>query len=347
MERRKYRAAIIGCGRIASAFDDDPMMVKTFGITTHAGAYTNNPNIELIAASDISEEKLKTFGKRWSVKNLYSDYKELFKKEEIDIVSICTWNSIHLDIMEIAAKNNVKAVWCEKPISDSLLNAEKMIDIAENNDILLVINHNRRWDTLYQEIGKFINNGELGDIQQVSCYYTGGLVNTCSHLFDVLRMFFGDVGSVASWLKDNASENDPNMDGYLRFNNGTTATLQSVTPKSYLIFEFDIYGTNGRLRIQDNGFNLSYWKAIESLKYKGFKELSVETPPFKIQSKNMMKNAVSNIVECLEMGKEPACSGIDGLKSLEVISGFIESSRDNNIPVSFPLKNRNITINSN
>jgi predicted dehydrogenase len=342
---RKYRAAIIGCGRVASTFDDDPMMVKTFGITSHAGAYTDNINIELVAASDISKDSLNKFGKRWKVTNLYLDYTEMLKIEEIDIVSICTWNSTHLDIMENAANNNVKAIWCEKPISDSLLNAEKMIDIAEKNEIKLIINHNRRWDNLYQEVSKFIGNGELGNIQQVSCYYTGGLANTCSHLFDVLRMFLGDVETVIGWINDGTSKDDPNMDGYLRFKNGVSATLQSVAPQSYLMFEFDIYGTKGRLRIQDNGFNLSYWKANESLKYKGLNELFIEEPPFKIVSKNMMKNAAKDIVECLKTGKEPACSGEDGLKSLEIICGFIKSANKDRT-ISLPLKNRNITINS-
>ena len=46
MEKKaKYRAAIIGCGRIAGEFDDDPCMVKNYGISTHAGAYKDNPDI--------------------------------------------------------------------------------------------------------------------------------------------------------------------------------------------------------------------------------------------------------------------------------------------------------------
>ena len=341
-----YKAAIIGCGRIASDFDDDPMMVKTFGIASHAGGYADNPNVELVAASDISEEKLNKFGRRWNVKNLYSDYKEMLEKEEIDILSICTWNSTHLNILEIAAKNNVKAVWCEKPISNSLDSAKGMIEIAEQNNIILAINHSRRWDTLYRDITRFINQGELGDIQQVSCYYTGGLANTCSHLFDVLRMFLGDVEGVSSWINDDATKDDPNMDGYLRFKNGAAATLQSVTLQSFLIFEFDIYGTNGRLRIQDNGFNLSYWRAKESPKYKRFNELYEESAPFEIYPKTMIKGAVQDIVECLQTGRKPACTGDDGYKSLEMICAFQFSVNEGNKYISLPLKNKNLIIKS-
>ena len=70
-----------------------------------------------------------------------------------------------------------------------------------------------------------------------------------------------------------------------------------------------------------------------------------ESPPIEIHSKNMIQDAVKDIVECLETGKEPNCIGMDGLKSLEIICAFLESAANNNILVSLPINN-NITINS-
>lgn len=323
------------------------MMVKMLGIASHAGGYTDNPNIELIAASDISKVKLKQFGKRWNVTSLYINYKEMLEKEEIDILSICTWNSTHLDIMEVAVKNNIKAIWCEKPISNSLSSAKKMIKIANNNNVKLAINHSRRWDRLYNDITKFINNGGLGDIQQVSCYYTGGLANTCSHLFDVLRMFLGDAESVSAWINDDPTKDDPNMDVRMRFKNGTNVTVQSVALQSFLVFEIDIYGTNGRLRIQDNGFKLSYWKANRSSKYKGLNELFEEVSPIEIHPKTMITNAIQDIVECLQTGREPACTGEDGYKALELICASKLSVNKNNNYISLPLIDNNLNIKSN
>jgi predicted dehydrogenase len=344
--KKRYKAAIIGCGRIASDFDDDPKMVETFGIASHAGGYTDNDNIDLIAASDISKEKLDKFGKRWDVPRLYSDYTEMLGNEEVDILSICTWNSTHLEILEVASKSNVRAIWCEKPISDSLTNAKRMIEIADAHKIKLAVNHSRRWDKLYINIADIIHSGELGEIQQVSCYYTGGLANTCSHLFDVLRMFLGDAEGVAGWINDSPGKDDPNMDGYIKFKNGATAILQSVVVKSFLIFEFDIYGTEGRLRIEDNGFGLSYWKVKESEKYSGYNELAAESAPLEIPPKTMVKSAVQDIVESIQTSKEPACTGLDGYKALEMICAFQLSSSENNRYVSIPLENKNLMIKS-
>ena len=344
--KKRFKAAIIGCGRIASDFDDDPKMVETFGIASHAGGYTDNENIELVAASDISKEKLDKFGKRWGVAGLYSDYTEMIAKEDIDILSICTWNSTHLEILNVASKSNVSAIWCEKPISDSLSNAKRMIKLSEAKNIKLAVNHNRRWDQFYRNIANFIHSGELGEIQQVSCYYTGGLANTCSHLFDVLRMFLGDAEGVTGWINDSKGKDDPNMDGYIKFKNGTAVTLQSVAANSFLIFEFDIYGTKGRLRIENNGFNVSYWKVKESIKYSGYRELVAESAPIKTPPKTMIKNAVQDIVECIQTSNEPACTGFDGYKALEMICAFQLSAREKNRFVSLPFENKNLMIKS-
>lgn len=341
-----YNAAIVGCGRIASDFDDDPLMKKSYGIASHAGGYSDNHNINLIAASDISSEKLNKFGKRWGVSNLHDDYKDLLKREKIDILSICTWNSTHLEILEEAVKNDVKAIFCEKPISNSLKSADKMLEIANNQGVVLLTNHSRRWDKLYQDISDYIKEGKLGDIQQASCYYTAGIANTCSHLFDVMRMLFGDVKNVCSWYKDDSNKDDPNMDGYLKFHNGVAVTLQSLDVKYYTLFEIDIYGTKGRLRIQDNGFQVSYWKAKESNKYLGYNELFEEDIPVRISQKTIMKNAVQNIVDCLSLKDLPACTGEDGVRSLEIICAFHLSARKNNTTVSLPLNKRNLIIKS-
>jgi predicted dehydrogenase len=341
----KYKAAIIGCGRIASDFDDDPSMIKNYGISTHAGAYVDNPNIDLIAAADISSEKLNKFGKRWNVSRLYGDYRELLKKEKLDILSICTWNTTHLEILEEAAKYKIKAVFCEKPLSNSLDNADRMVKITDENGIFLFINHRRRWDDLYVKLKKYIQEEQLGQIQQVSCYYTSGLANTCSHLFDVLRMLFGEVRTVNAWYKGDTVKDDPDMDGYLVMESGATITIQSLDFRYYSLFELDIYGTKGRLRIEDNGFKVSYWQLREGSEIPGFKALIKESDPVDILPKAIMKNAAENIVNCLDSKDLPAANGIDGIKSLEIICAFHVSAKEKQ-PVRLPLQQRDITIKS-
>jgi len=114
----------------------------------------------------------------------------------------------------------------------------------------------------------------------------------------------------------------------------------------YSLFEIDIYGTKGRLRIENNGFKISYWVMRDSSKSLGYKALFKENAPFEVTQKSIMKDAAQNIVECLSSESTPACSGIDGVKSLEIICAFHESARAGNVPVYLPLKQRDMIIKS-
>ena len=103
-----FRAGIVGCGRIGSEFDDDPLR-RT--ISTHAGAYTAESDVELVAVSDLDKEKLQKCGKRWNVASLYQDYRVMLKEQNLDVLSICTWNSTHLDVVKEAVASGVKAIF--------------------------------------------------------------------------------------------------------------------------------------------------------------------------------------------------------------------------------------------
>ena len=110
-----YNAAIIGCGRIGGMMDDDPKRKK---IMTHAASYAHCPDVRLAAASDIDRTRLDSFGKRWQVEYLYTDYTDMLEKEDIDILSICTHSDSHHEIIKKALECNdgIKAVFCEKQI---------------------------------------------------------------------------------------------------------------------------------------------------------------------------------------------------------------------------------------
>ena len=166
--------------------------------------------------------KLERCGERWGVTSIYEDYKEMLREETLDIMSICTWNSTHLEIVREALKSGVKAVFCEKPIADSLSNADKMISLCNERGVILQVDHQRRFDGLHGEIRDFLQSGKLGRIQQVTFYYTSGIANTGSHMFDLLRFFFGDVEWVQAFYSQNKSSNsfDPNIDGIVKFKNG-------------------------------------------------------------------------------------------------------------------------------
>ena len=91
-----YRAGIIGCGNIASGYDPN----GAYKITTHAGAYSYIKKTKLVALTDMNKKKLNEAGKKWRIDKLYTNYKEMLEKEKLDILSICTWDDSHYQILK-------------------------------------------------------------------------------------------------------------------------------------------------------------------------------------------------------------------------------------------------------
>ncbi|MCK5161553.1 MAG: Gfo/Idh/MocA family oxidoreductase, partial [Candidatus Aureabacteria bacterium] len=113
MRKNKYRAAVIGCGRIGAEFDSDP---KRKYVSTHAGAYSTIPEAVLAAVCDIDKGKAIRCAERWKVPLVYTDVKKMLKQEKLDVVSICTPPKTHYQVLKEVVKWPVKAVFCEKPL---------------------------------------------------------------------------------------------------------------------------------------------------------------------------------------------------------------------------------------
>jgi len=322
-----YRAGIVGCGRIGSEFDDDPRRKE---VATHAGAYRAVAGVDLIAACDLDTEKLKTCGTRWRIPSLYHDSAEMLRNETLDILSICTWPSSRMAIVKQAVNSGVRAIFCEKPIADSLADAAAIIQLCDGRGVVLQIDHQRRFDRFHQEVRAFLQAGRLGRIQQVTFRYTAGIANTGSHMFDLLRFFFGDVQWVQAVYSENDSHNpdDPNIDGMLRFRGGPLCMVQACDARSYLIFEIDCLGTDGRLRVTHSGFDVDFYEVKESALFSGYKEIHPAASPVDSQvQRDCMVQGVAHLIECLREGKKTISSGEDGRAALELICAFHESAR--------------------
>jgi len=81
---KKYRVGIIGTGGISRH---------------HTRGYLDSEHTEIVAVDDIDEERLKKYGEEFNVTNLYADSLEMVEKEELDIVSVCTWEHTHCEVV--------------------------------------------------------------------------------------------------------------------------------------------------------------------------------------------------------------------------------------------------------
>ncbi len=196
---RKIKIGIIGTGGISHM---------------HMVGYTAQENVEVTAACDLDENRLEAFGNKYGVEKLYTDYNEMLRKEELDGVSVCTWNNAHAPAT-IAALEAGKNVLCEKPMAMNVKEAAAMQDAAEKAGKLLMIGFVKRFMKETEICREFIEKGHLGDIYYAKATYLrrcgnpggwfadmkrsggGPLIDLGVHVIDQVRYLMGKPKAVS------------------------------------------------------------------------------------------------------------------------------------------------------
>ena len=337
------RCAVIGCGRIGCGFDDKNTSKISF---THAGSYFLNPNTKLVALCDIDKDKLQKYGKKYNISKLYEKSSDMYNNEDLDCVSICTLAQNHYSLVKKAVENKIRGIFLEKPISNSLYNASNIIELCKKNNVVLILDHRRRFAPFYYSVKKILKDKNFGHITKVNTFYSSGIANTGTHQFDLLRFFFGDVYSIES--SGTNMQNDPNLDVTLEFNNGIKATMTAIESPYYGISEFDIFGTKGRLQLDLNRSIVTYYKSNKKFKLSD-KNFWFNIKPSKIKlnysTKSDIMLGIENLVKTIHGVEKPKCSGEDGYKSLELITAAIISAK-NKIKIRLPLTKSRYKITS-
>ena len=148
---RIVKIGIIGCGGIANG--------------KHMPSLKKIKNVQMVAFCDIIEERAVKAAEEYGVEGakVYTDYKELLKDRDIEVVHVCTPNRSHAFI-SIDAMEAGKHVMCEKPMAKTYKEAKEMLDASERAGMKLTIGYQSRWraDSLY--LKKMCEDGELGEI---------------------------------------------------------------------------------------------------------------------------------------------------------------------------------------
>ncbi len=143
----------------------------------HSHAYRDaafyfDPQVEpvLQAICGRNEEKVKEAAEKFGWNSYETDWRELIKRDDIDLIDIVTPNNNHAEIA-IAAAEAGKHVFCEKPLALTLEQSQRMLEAVEKNKVLHMINHNYRFAPAIQFAKKLIEDGRLGKIYHIRATY--------------------------------------------------------------------------------------------------------------------------------------------------------------------------------
>ncbi|MBR6739453.1 MAG: Gfo/Idh/MocA family oxidoreductase [Clostridia bacterium] len=156
-EGKKLKVGIIGTGWIAES---------------HIDSYKRMPDVEIVAAADLIPGKAEKFCKRFGVEGVrcYPDHKSMLENEELDAVSVCTYNTQHA-VCTIDALDKGVNVLLEKPMCVTTEEAVEICRAEKRSGKVLSIGFQPRFDENMKMVKKVVESGELGEIYYIQ---TGG-----------------------------------------------------------------------------------------------------------------------------------------------------------------------------
>ena len=155
---KKLKVGIIGTGWIAES---------------HIQQYNVMPDVEVVAMADLIPGKAEAFKEKWGVKgdvHFYPDHKSMIDNEELDAVSVCTYNATHAECTIYALEHGIN-VLLEKPMCVTLDEAADIVKAEKKSGKILSIGFQPRYDANMQMIKKIVESGTLGEISYIQ---TGG-----------------------------------------------------------------------------------------------------------------------------------------------------------------------------
>jgi len=329
------RFGLLGCGRIAGRHSD------LLGGNHIKGA-------SLVAVCDPLRARADAVASKFSVPAHY-DMADFLARKDIDVVAVLTPSGMHPEHV-IAAAGAGKHVVVEKPMALRLQDADAMIRACDEAGVKLFIVKQNRFNVPVVKAREALEAGRFGrlilgtvrvrwcrdqayydqDAWRGTWAYDGGvLTNQASHHVDMLEWFFGDVVSVhARAITALAKiETEDTAVATLKFKNGALGIIEATTAARPTDLEgsLSILGEKGSVEIAGFAVNqIRHWRFVDELPSDKdvIEKFSVNPPNvygFGHQA------YYQHVIECLISQRSALVDGLEGRKSLELISALYES----------------------
>jgi len=325
--------AIIGCGRIAPR---------------HAQALQTIPETNIVAVCDVIENRALNYSQKFGGE-IYTDYRRLLERNDIDVVSICVPSGLHVKIGKDAALAG-KNVLVEKPIALNLSDADDLINTCKQKNVTLGIVLQNRFNPPMQELRKLVDSGELGKLLLGNAtirwyrpqeYYEdgwhgtwnmdgGALMNQCIHHIDALQWFMGDAESVFAYTDTLSHKMEAEDVGIavIRFKNGGMGLIEgsTITYPENIEGSIALFGEKGSVKVGGTALNRKvFWKVANMIEHER-EILSKEAldPPSVYGYSH--REQIIEMISAINENRVPKTSGSEARKSLKLVCAIYESA---------------------
>jgi len=336
---QKIKVGVVGCGYWG------PNLIRNFKAL---------PECDLKLMCDLNPQRLKHMKSLYPDVEGLMDYEHMLNGAGLDAVIIATSVKTHYEMAKASLLAG-KHTFIEKPMAASSHQCEELIELAEKNNLILMVGHTFLYSAPIRKIKEIIHWGDIGDIQYISSRRLNlGLFqkdinvvwDLAPHDISIILHILGEF-PLAVNCQGNAHvtpkvEDVTNMS--LMFRHKRFATIQSSWLEPRKVREMTIVGTR-RMIVYDD---------LQTREQIRIYDVRVERPPHYdtfaefhysyhygdsyipyIQQEEPLKVVCQHFVDCIEGSTSPLSSGREGLELVRILEAASTSLKANGAPVTF------------
>lgn len=316
-------------------------------------ASKSHPRLDVVAVADDNPEGLRKAGERLGLRALYSDWREMLRKEKPEVLVIAMrWVDCHEEMVVAAAQAGAH-MFMEKPMGRTLAECDRMIDACDRTHTRLVVAHNMRACPILDHVEKRISEGLIGDLLEMRARgkedrRAGGedMMVLGTHLLDLMRRFGGDplwaFGRVAyagrEITRADANTNAPeglgtiagdDISGMYGFSKGIMGYFASKKSGDTAgqRWGLDLIGAKSMLRIRA-GHVPEIWitsqQPGQSSQWTRMEEVFSIRPKDETDANHVL---IDDLLEAIEQRREPQASARAARWAIEMAHGLYASQR--------------------
>jgi len=301
---------------------------------------------EVAGVADLDRTKLASVERRFPTVKVMTDFQELLKDPSIDAIAVATPVATHFEL-GMATLRTGKHLWLEKPMSETSLQARKLIDEASRRQRVLMVDHTFIYTDAVRKMGQIIGDGDLGQVYYYDSIRVNlGLfqrdVNVISdlgvHDFSILDFLLKEHPAAVSASGINHFPGTPENLAYISlfYNSGVIAHanvswLAPVKVRQILIggskrmITYDDLQPSEKVKVYDKGISFTDDpKQIYQMRV-GYRTGDMWAP--RLEGSEALRVAAEHFVDCIQHGKAPLTGGHLGLRVVELIEAATSSMR--------------------
>ena len=289
----------------------------------HIRIYSEMPGVELAGISDIDKDLVEGLAQEYDTQ-AFTDYNELLKLG-LDAVSIVVPTKLHRQVAVECIRAGAN-VLVEKPIADSVENAQAIIDAAKEQGKVVMVGHIERFNPAVIRLKEIIDSGLLGKIVSISTTRVGPynprirdvgvILDIGVHDIDIISCLYGKhVNQVYAVAGADIHSFEDHATIHMRFDHEFSGLVEVNWLTPHKVRKLTALGVEGVAY-------LDYMDQTVELHDSGWIRKA------KVEQKEPLKNELEYFVDCVREGKQPNPSGEEGMHALKVSLAAIRSYKE-------------------